>query len=146
MRKCKFQNVNIQKNFRRNFHTILSIKLMNTCLIYQQMCKLTSSFKHLRLRFVKHLRNLPLVCLQGWKCRNIAFWQDLYNRDAGSKTWVFSNVKYSKIVNSNIVKFQSYKTFVIICLGEVTFSKKWQLWWKCRKDSLIEQTKIDLNQ
>ena len=47
------------------------------CLIYEQMCKLTSFVKHWPPRFVKHLKNYPPVCIKGSTFRDMTFWQNL---------------------------------------------------------------------
>ena len=46
---------------------------MNTCLIYEQMCKLTSFVKHLRPRFLKYLREYLLVCIKWSKFGDLSF-------------------------------------------------------------------------
>ena len=48
-------------------------------LIY--MCELTSFVKHLQPRFVKYLKNYPLVCIKGSKFRDMLFWQYLWQGD-----------------------------------------------------------------
>ena len=50
---------------------------MNTRLIYEQVCKLTSFVKKLQLRFVKHLRKYLVVCTKGLKFRDMGIWQNL---------------------------------------------------------------------
>ena len=47
---------------------------MGTCLIYEQMCKLTSFVKHLQPGFVKYQRKYPLICIEGSKFRDMGFW------------------------------------------------------------------------
>ena len=49
----------------------LNYDIIDTCLIYEQMCKSTSFVKHLRHRYPKYLRKYPLECI---KWLNIETW------------------------------------------------------------------------
>ena len=68
--KKELCNRSIKINHKKWTH----VKFMNTCLFYEQLCKLTSLVKHSRLRLVKHLRKYPLASVQGLKLREMAFW------------------------------------------------------------------------
>ena len=45
----------------------------NTYSIYDQMSNLTSFVKHLRPRFVKYMRKYLVVCIYGFKFRDMVF-------------------------------------------------------------------------
>ena len=50
---------------------------MDPCLIYWQICKLTTFAKHLQPPFVARLRKSALVCIKGLRFRDMAFRQYL---------------------------------------------------------------------